>query len=127
MPPPPPASVLTIVAKPPLGRAWITPRADINRYPVGLRWGVNTVVVPPGVHHVAIHMPWLWRYGEAEITVDNRNDPAATIYYAAPILSFGSGAIGFFPVKSPGFALHISLLIAAPLLLLCACLGTTLL
>lgn len=121
-----PVSALTIVTKQPLLGSWITPRGEVNGFPVGLRWGANHVSVPPGVHHVKIWMPWFWRFGQAEITVDNRADPAATIYYAAPYVSFGSGAIGFTPVKSPGLGFFL-LIVGLPLLVLCTCFGTALL
>lgn len=119
-------SVLTIVTKRPWLGAWTAPRGEIDRYPVGLRWGSNHVTVPPGVHHVTIWMPWLWPYGQAEITVDNRSDPAATVYYAAPFLTMGSGAIGFTPVRNPGLGLFL-LVVGLPLLILCVCVGTALL
>jgi hypothetical protein len=112
---------LTIITKQPMVGAWVAPRAEINRYPVGLRWGSNTVAVPPGVHHVTIFMPWLWRFGHAEITVDNRSDPAATVYYAAPYVNFGSGVIGFTPVKNPGLGAFLAVVIGLPLLVLCVC------
>jgi hypothetical protein len=122
-----PESVLTIVAKSPWLGSWVTPRGEIDRFPVNLRWGSNTIAVPPGVHHVSIWMPWLWRFGQAEITVDNRADPAATIYYAPPLVTVGPGAIGFTPVKNPGLALFLGLAVGVPLLVLCTCFGTALL
>jgi len=118
--------VLTIVTKQPWIGSWVAPRGEINGYPVGLRGGSNTVSAPPGVHHVTVYLPWLWRFGHAEITVDNRNDPAATVYYAAPFVSVGPGAIGFTPVKNPGLALFLGL-VAGVLLVFCTCFGTALL
>jgi hypothetical protein len=69
----------------------------------------------------------LWRFGQAEITVDNRSDPAATIYYAAPMVNFGPGAIGFTPVKNPKVALFLGFVIGVPLVVLCTCFGAALL
>ena len=82
--------------------AFVTPRAEINGHPIELRWGPNTVAAPPGVHRIAIHMPWLWKFGRAEITVDNTAGPAPTVHYAMPWVNFGPGAIGLQPVSNPG-------------------------
>lgn len=115
-----PASSLTIVTKaPPLG-AFMSPRAEINGHPVPLSWGTNPVGAPPGVHTVDIYVPWLWRSGKAQITVDNRTGPAPTIYYAMPYLAFMRGAIGLQPVKTPGLVAFIAMLFVPVLaILLC--------
>ncbi len=119
---PPPATPLTIVTKaPPLG-VWVKPRATINGYPVSLAWGSNTISVPPGVHHIAVHMPWLWTFGQAAITVDNRYGPAPAVYYAMPWVNFGAGAIGFTPVANPLLGAFLGL-VAVPFLLIAACCG----
>jgi hypothetical protein len=107
-----------------MGGAFISPRGEVNGYPVGLRWGSNIINVPPGVHHVKIYMPWLWRFGQAEVTVDNRSYPAPPIHYAAPYVNFGAGAIGLAPVKNPGLGVFLAVL-GIPLLALCACLGVS--
>lgn len=120
LPPLAPPTTLTIVTKQPLVGSFITPSGEVNGYPVGLRWGSNSITVPPGVHHVKIYMSWIWRYGLAEITVDNRSDPNATIYYAAPFVNFLAGAIGFTPVKSPGLAAFLAAVVA-PVVLIGAC------
>ena len=120
--PPPPGAALTIVTKQPLFGAFIQPRAEINGHPVNLRWGPNTVAAPPGVHRIAIHMPWMWKFGRAEITVDNTTGPAPTVYYAMPYVNFGPGAIGLQPVSSPGLV-YFLLVLVLPLLLVVACCG----
>lgn len=111
---------LTINAKSiPLG-VWVSPRAEINGQPVPLRWGVNHIPAWPGVHNIHIHMPWIWRYGKADITIDNTTAPAAPVYYAVPYSTFSNGAIGLAPVKNPGL-LGFILVLAVPLVLLALC------
>jgi hypothetical protein len=122
--PPLPDTVLTVVTKPPAGGAFISPRGEINGHPVAFLWGSNSFGTPRGVHHVKIYMPWLWRFGQAEITVDNRDDALASVHYAAPYLNFGAGAIGLAPVKNPGRGVFLAV-IGVPLILLAACLGAT--
>jgi hypothetical protein len=119
----PPSSALTIVTKQPTVLSLISPTATINGYPVNLNWGSNTVGMPPGVHHIAIHMPWLWKFGRAEITVDNSGGRAPVVYYASPWVNFGPGAIGLAPVSNPGLAAFIGVLVVVPLLLIAICCG----
>jgi hypothetical protein len=93
----------------------------IDGYPTALGCGPNHVALLPGVHHIAIHMPWLWKFGHAEITVDTSVAPIPTVYYAMPwVTIFLRGAIGLAPVKNPGLAAFIAVL-ATPLLLVVAC------
>jgi hypothetical protein len=111
---------LTINAKTiPLG-VWVTPRAEINGYPVALNWGVNHIPAQPGVHNIHVYMPWMWRYGKADITIDNRTAPAPPVYYAVPFTTFTRGAIGLAPVKNPGL-LAFLLVIGLPLLAIVLC------
>ncbi|GAA1742380.1 hypothetical protein [Luedemannella helvata] len=122
-----PATGLTIHTKSiPLG-SWVTPRAEINGHPVPLTWGENVIPAYPGVHHIRIHMPWIWQYGKAEITVDNRTAPAPPVYYAPPFINFMNGAIGLQPVKNPGLVAMLALF-GVPLLalILCCALGVLL-
>ncbi len=124
---PPPQAALTIVTKQPMFGSFIRPRGEINGYPVGLRWGPNTIGTHPGVHHVKIHMPWLWKFGHAEITVDNRMGPAPTIYYSSPWVNFGNGAIGLTPVRNPGLGVFIAVAVVPLLLIVACCVGVALL
>lgn len=121
-----PSSSLTIVTKQPTFGAFIRPSAVINGQQVPLTWGPNVVGAAPGVHHIAIHMPWIWRFGQAEITVDNRYAPAPPVYYAMPWVNFGPGAIGFAPVKSPRLGVFLAVLITPLALITLCCLGATL-
>src|SRR5258705_13095139 len=111
---------LTITAKSiPLG-VWVTPRAEINGYPVALNWGVNHIPAHPGVHNVQVYMPWMWRYGKADITIDNQTAPAPPVYYAVPWTTFSKRAIGLQPVSNPGLLAFI-LVFLVPLALIALC------
>jgi hypothetical protein len=111
---------LAIFAKSiPLG-AWVTPRAEINGHTVPLNWGDNMIQAQPGVHNIKIYMPWMWKYGKAEITVDNRTAPAPRVYYAPPFTTFTKGAIGLEPVKNPGLLVFL-LAIGLPIALILIC------
>jgi hypothetical protein len=120
-------TALTIVTKQPTFGSFISPRGEINGYPVGLRWGSNTIGAHPGLHHIKIHMPWLWKFGEAELTVDNTAGPAPTVYYSAPWVNFGRGAIGLTPMPNPGLGIFIAVLVVPLLLIAACCVGAALL
>ncbi|GAA1802991.1 hypothetical protein GCM10009682_26050 [Luedemannella flava] len=122
-----PTTALTInVKKLPLG-SFVKPNAEINGHALSLNWGRNEIPAFPGVHHIHIYMPWIWRFGKADITVDNRTAPAPEVFYAPPFINFINGAIGFQPVKNPGL-LGMLAVIGVPFLLiaLCCALGTIL-
>jgi hypothetical protein len=87
-----------------------------------LNWGDNVIPVPPGVHQLTIWIPYLWKVGEASLTVDTSRGET-TVFYAAPAWAFGPGAIGFVPQKHPNqtAALIVSLGIPALIILLCCC------
>jgi hypothetical protein len=106
----------------PLG-VWVSPRAEINGHPVNLAWGVNHIPAHPGVHRIHIYMPWLWRYGKADITIDNTAAPAPPVYYAVPYVAFLGGAIGLQPVKNPGLLAFILVFLAPIVLLVLCCVG----
>ena len=110
----------------PLG-VWVSPRSEINGHPVPLQWGVNHIAAPPGVHTVRVYMPWLWRYGKAEITVDNVNAPAPPIYYAVPYTTFTKGAIGLQPVKNPGLLGFLALIVVPVVVIAICCLAVVIL
>lgn len=117
---PPPWTGLTINTKSiPLG-VWVSPRAEINGHAVPLNWGVNHIPAPPGRHNIHVYMPWMWRYGKADITVDNSYAPAPPVYYACPYTTFTKGEIGLAPVKNPGLLAFIGVF-AVPLILLVLC------
>lgn len=118
---------LTIEARSiPLG-VWVSPRAEINGHPVPLNWGVNHIGATPGVHNIHIYLPWLWRYGQAAITVDNRTAPAPPVYYAAPYTTFTKGAIGLAPVKNPGLLAFILIIVVPVALIALCCFGANVL
>ena len=126
---PMPASALTIITRKTPGSfgALMKPTAVINGYTVPLEWGPNVIPAQPGVHQIHISCQWMWKYGKADITVDNRTAPAAPVYYAVPWLTFMRGSIAHTPVKNPGLVGFL-LFIGVPLVLvLLCCIGGALL
>jgi hypothetical protein len=105
--------------------AMFKPIATINGHEVPLQWGDNPIPLQPGVYDVRLHVKYLWDIGKAQIQVNNQHGAPVSVYYAAPPVVFMGGAIDFQPVKPPGQALSIALLVGIPVLfiLLCCCMG----
>ncbi|HCT80275.1 MAG TPA: hypothetical protein DGT23_27680 [Micromonosporaceae bacterium] len=81
--------------------AGFKPRASINGHEVQLNWGENVLPAPLGQHQVEVHVPYLWKFGKAAITVDN-SQAVPVLNYAAPVWTWQRGAIGYEPQKHPG-------------------------
>jgi len=89
-----------------------------------LQWGDNAIPATPGVHHLTIWIPYLWKVGEATITVDNSYGEAQ-VFYASPPWAFGKGAIGTTAQDHPNKTLALIIGLGLPaLILLCCCCGT---
>ncbi len=103
------------------------PIATLNGHRVPLNWGQNVLPVPPGIHDVRVHIPYLWDMGRAQIAVDTRDGVPAQVFYAPPWVVFVRGAIGRQPVKSPGLGLLLALALGiTAFVLLCTVVGALL-
>jgi hypothetical protein len=91
--------------------------------PVG--WGRTVVPVPPGQHHVHVHVPYLLpsRIGTAETVVGVHPGQVLELEYRAPAIAFLDGAIGPAPQKHRGLPAAIALVVVPLVLLLCVCGG----
>jgi hypothetical protein len=101
------------------------PRAIINGHEVQLNWGENVLPAPTGVHNIEVYIPYLWKMGKANITVDNTAG-VPTIHYSAPVINFARGAIGFEPQKFPGMVAYLIMLGVLGLVIVCCCGGAIL-
>ena len=101
------------------------PRATINGHQLQLNWGENVLPAPLGQHHIEVHIPYLWNFGKASITVDNTTH-VPVVHYSAPLLALLGGKIGTEPQKFAGM-LFLSIVYGLlGLLFLFFCLGTAL-
>ncbi|WP_327089696.1 hypothetical protein OIE66_03475 [Nonomuraea sp. NBC_01738] len=71
----------------------------INGYPVHLSWGRNSIPLPPGRHHLQIHIPYLIppRLGPAELLIHSRPGDQIHLQYTAPGFAFFPGSLGSAP------------------------------
>ncbi|GIH04568.1 hypothetical protein Rhe02_26350 [Rhizocola hellebori] len=101
------------------------PRASINGHEVQLNWGENVLPAPLGVHNIEIHIPYLWKMGKANITVDNTSG-VPTVHYSAPMINFMGGAVGLTQQKYPGMLAMLIMLGVVGLVVVLCCAGAVL-
>jgi hypothetical protein len=101
------------------------PQLQLNGYDVGRAWGRVVVPVPPGRHHVHVHVPYLIppRIGVADLPVVVHPGQVLELEYRAPMIAFMKGALGTPPQKYPGMVASILLMVFAVLVVLCLCGG----
>ena len=112
--------------------SWLTfvfalfkPYLAINGHPVRAGWGRTVVPVPPGQHHVHVHVPYLLppRVGTAETVVPVHPGQVVEVEYRAPAIGWLDGSIGPAPQKHRGMPAAIALVVVPLVLLLCVCGG----
>ncbi|GAA3334885.1 hypothetical protein GCM10020358_01000 [Amorphoplanes nipponensis] len=110
--------------------SWLTfllglfkPYLAVNGQPVPARWGRTVVPVPPGQHHVHVHVPYLLpsRIGTADTVVPVHPGQVVEVEYRAPAIALLDGAIGPAPQKHRGLPAAIALVVVPLVLLLCVC------
>jgi hypothetical protein len=131
-PPQPPAAqpgqAQIVVTTKFLWLAWffffIKPKISINGYEVPAMWGRNVVPMPPGQHHVHVHVPYFLppKVGPADMTVTAEADQVVDLEYRAPLWTFSRGSLGPPPQKYNGVWINVAILVAA-LLIICLCCG----
>lgn len=128
--PPPGGAVLNITTVRPV-LAWILiftpPRLTLNGQEFRLKWGENQVPVQPGRYDVWIHVPYLWKVGQAGMPVEVTPGAQVPIHYASPWFMTQPGAIGHQPVEAPGRTAAIAINVVAGAILLifliCCCIN----
>ncbi|MET0495758.1 MAG: hypothetical protein ABW000_21740 [Actinoplanes sp.] len=101
------------------------PFLAVNGQPVPAAWGRTVVPVPPGQHHVHVHVPYLIpsRIGTAETVVPVHPGQILEVEYQAPAIGWLGGSIGPAPQKVRGLGAAIALMVVPLVLLLCVCGG----
>ncbi|AGL18876.1 hypothetical protein [Actinoplanes sp. N902-109] len=101
------------------------PEISVNGYVAARAWGRTEIPVPPGQHHLHVHVPYLLpsRIGSADLGVTVQPGQVVEVEYRAPTIAFIDGAIGPPPQKYPGMVVTWILLAVSALILLCGCGG----
>lgn len=103
--------------------AILKPKFTINGHQVPGYWGRAVVPIPPGQHHVQVHVPYFLppRIGPAEVTVPVQPGQVAEVEYRAPVWQFSKGSLGPAPQQHNGWGIVIGVLVALLVILVCCC------
>jgi hypothetical protein len=111
---PPPAFLLLELAPPRLA-SWARgsqPQLLVDGRITPAGWGRNGLPVPPGRHLIAVSPVGRMATGEqSTIAVDVHPGQYLALYYAASSFRGGRGAIGFAPVRHPGRAALLAIIV----------------
>lgn len=105
--------------------AMIKPFVTVNGHPVHAGWGRTVIPVPPGQHHVHVHVPYVLpsQIGKADTMVPVHPGQVVEVEYRAPAIGWLDGSIGPAPQKFRGVAASLALIAVPLVLLLCVCGG----
>ncbi len=121
---PPAAAMLEVhVAAPvsghPLALMAMTPEIIVDGVIVARGWGLWVVPVPPGRHHVVVHINRFGVYQyHAQLPVEAGPGARVPVYYKLPVSNFGRAAIGTTPQRSSGGGALVFILLLPLLLVL---------
>jgi hypothetical protein len=92
--------------------AMITPKIILNGHQMLVRWGRNTIPLPPGQYHLHVHLPYFLpsQIGPADLTVWLQPGMALELEYRAPVWAYSRGALGPAPQPWNGKGCIIALL-----------------
>jgi hypothetical protein len=88
----------------------IKPKIAINGHEMSGQWGRNVIPVPPGQHHVHVHVPYILppQVGPADVQVPLQQGQTAELEYRAPLFAFSRGAMGYGPQQWNGVGITIA-------------------
>ncbi|MFT3899170.1 MAG: hypothetical protein QM728_02860 [Gordonia sp. (in: high G+C Gram-positive bacteria)] len=93
--------------------AFLKPKVAINGQLIPAQWGANSIPLPPGQHHVHVHVPYFLpsRLGPADLMVNIAPQQTVPLEYRAPMWAFSPGSMGAAPQSYNGVGLTIAMMI----------------
>lgn len=107
--------------------SFFKPKIFVNGQEFPAVWGRNVIPVPPGQHHVHVHVPYLLpsKIGPADATVPVQpGQPPVELEYRAPVFAFARGSLGAPPQQYNGMGAMIGLTVGV-FVVLCLCCGVS--
>jgi hypothetical protein len=105
--------------------ALFKPKVIIDGMEIPGSWGRSMIPLPPGQHHMHIHVPYFLfppRIGPADVQVPVQPGQTIEVEYRAPVWAFSAGSLGAPPQKYNGMPFLYGMLALSAVLFLCACL-----
>ncbi|MGC4960922.1 hypothetical protein [Gordonia sp. DT101] len=91
---------------------FIKPSISVNGYELPRSpWGRTVVPMPPGQHHVHVHVPYLLpsRLGPADTVIPVHPNQVTEAEYKAPLWAFSRGSLGMGPQSYNGVGATIAI------------------
>lgn len=96
------------------------PRVTINGQPANVKWGQAPFDLPAGNYHVRVATRYLGEFGPAELPVSVYPGQLTTVFYRPPATIGMKGSLAFQPVKTPGMAASMVIMMVAAIIVLAA-------
>ncbi|MEZ5213251.1 hypothetical protein [Gordonia sp. (in: high G+C Gram-positive bacteria)] len=92
---------------------FIKPKVEIDGQQIPAVWGDNTIPLPPGQHHLHVHVPYILppKIGPADATVNVAPGQTVGMEYRAPAWTFSKGSLGEGPQQYNGVGLMIGMMV----------------
>lgn len=90
---------------------FIKPKIVIDGHELPGTWGRNEIPLPPGQHHVHVHVPYFLppRIGPADFPVLVQPGQGVELEYRAPVWAYSRGSLGPAPQQYNGVGLAIAI------------------
>ncbi|MEP9393150.1 hypothetical protein ABLE92_13805 [Gordonia sp. VNQ95] len=101
--------------------AFFKPKISVDGHELPVTsWGRNEIPLPPGQHHLHVHVPYLLppRIGPADLPVMVHPGQPVELEYRAPVWVFSGGSLGPAPQKYNGMGATIAIFAVSMFLLL---------
>ncbi|WP_022908791.1 hypothetical protein [Aestuariimicrobium kwangyangense] len=95
----------------------LTPTVTIDGHRITTRYGLNTIPVPAGHHHIDASSQWMRTYGQASLDVTVRPGEHVPVFYASPFHQFTTGSMGHEPQKRKGLGVMLGIVVSLPLVI----------
>ncbi|WP_280118971.1 hypothetical protein [Gordonia polyisoprenivorans] len=90
---------------------FIKPKIVVDGHELPGTWGRNEIPLPPGQHHVHVHVPYFLppRIGPADFPVLVQPGQGVELEYRAPVWAYSRGSLGPAPQQYNGVGLAIAI------------------
>ncbi|WP_170304529.1 hypothetical protein [Microlunatus speluncae] len=95
----------------------VSPIVRINGHQATARWGQNFYPTHAGHHQIDCSSNYMWQFGPGSMTLDIPPGQSVEVHYTGPVVTFGSGRMGYEVQPRPGMVAWI-VIISIPVALI---------